>query len=163
MTCTNRDTNRKLDAWVWRLIRDPVGELDLGITYIKITLEDIEKIPASRFIQITGGEPFMRTDLEDIVGILSRKTKRLMINTNGFFTDRIVDLCKKYPSLAIRISVDGRKEVHGHQPSFSKRRDSGYPQAQGGRHHVRIPGGLEMDFQLYEYDLTKHNAPAALD
>lgn len=41
MTCTNRDTNRKLDAWVWRLIRDPVGELDLGITYIKITLEDI--------------------------------------------------------------------------------------------------------------------------
>lgn len=78
----------------------------------EITLEDIEKIPASRFIQITGGEPFMRTDLEDIVGILSRKTKRLMINTNGFFTDRIVDLCKKYPSLAIRISVDGRKEVH---------------------------------------------------
>lgn len=35
MTCTNGDTNRKLDAWVWRLIRDPIGELDLGITCIK--------------------------------------------------------------------------------------------------------------------------------
>lgn len=33
--------SRKLDVWVWRLIRDPVGELDLGITCIKITLEDI--------------------------------------------------------------------------------------------------------------------------
>ena len=33
--------SRKLDVWVWRLIRDSVGELDLGITCIKITLEDV--------------------------------------------------------------------------------------------------------------------------
>ena len=78
----------------------------------EISLEDIKKIPASKFIQITGGEPFMRTDLENIVAILSKKSKRLMINTNGFFTDKLVDLCKKYPNLAIRISIDGNREVH---------------------------------------------------
>lgn len=78
----------------------------------EISIEDIKKIPASKFIQITGGEPFMRVDLEDIVSILSKKTKRLMINTNGFFTDKLVDLCKKYPDLAIRISIDGNRETH---------------------------------------------------
>ena len=36
----------------------------------EISIEDIKKIPASKFIQITGGEPFMRNDLEDIVDIL---------------------------------------------------------------------------------------------
>ena len=78
----------------------------------EISIEDIKKIPASKFIQITGGEPFMRNDLEDIVDILSKKSQRLMINTNGFFTDKIIDLCKKYPSLAVRISIDGKREVH---------------------------------------------------
>ncbi|MBE5859162.1 MAG: radical SAM protein, partial [Butyrivibrio sp.] len=78
----------------------------------EISLGDIEKIPQSKFIQITGGEPFMRTDLEEMVAILSEKSKRLMINTNGFFTDKLVDLCKKYPNLAIRISIDGNREVH---------------------------------------------------
>ena len=78
----------------------------------EITIEDIEKIPASRFIQITGGEPCMRSDLESIVEILSNKTKRLMINTNGFFTDKLVEICTKYPNLAIRISIDGNKDLH---------------------------------------------------
>ncbi len=78
----------------------------------ELTLDEIRKIPNSGFVQITGGEPFMRTDLEDIVGILSNKTKRLMINTNGFFTDKLVDICTKYPESAIRISIDGNRELH---------------------------------------------------
>jgi MoaA/NifB/PqqE/SkfB family radical SAM enzyme len=78
----------------------------------ELTIDDIKKIPPSKFIQITGGEPFMRTDLEEIVEILMHKSKRLMINTNGFFTDKLVDLCRKYPKLAIRISLDGKKDLH---------------------------------------------------
>ncbi|WP_248404539.1 radical SAM protein [Butyrivibrio fibrisolvens] len=78
----------------------------------EISLDDIKKIPNSKFIQITGGEPFMRTDLEEIVDILYRKSKRLMINTNGYFTDELVRICCKYPKLAIRISIDGNKEIH---------------------------------------------------
>ena len=78
----------------------------------ELSLENIKKIPPSKFIQITGGEPFMRPDLEKIVEILSKKSKRLMINTNGYFTEGLVALCKKYPDLAIRISIDGDREVH---------------------------------------------------
>lgn len=78
----------------------------------EVTLDDIMKIPPSNFLQITGGEPFMRQDLEKIVEVLSKKTRRLMINTNGYFTDRLVKLCKKYPRIAIRISLDGKKDTH---------------------------------------------------
>ncbi len=78
----------------------------------EITLEEIKKIPEASFIQITGGEPFMRADLEGIVGILAKKSRRLMINTNGYFTEKLVDLCTKYPDTAIRISIDGDRNVH---------------------------------------------------
>ncbi len=74
----------------------------------EITLQDIEKLPAGlRFINITGGEPFIRKDIAEIVNLLRPKTKRIVISTNGFFTERIIELCKKYPDLGIRISIEG--------------------------------------------------------
>ena len=39
------------------------------------------------FTNITGGEPFIRTDLKDIVRELYKKSDRIVISTNGFFTD----------------------------------------------------------------------------
>jgi MoaA/NifB/PqqE/SkfB family radical SAM enzyme len=74
----------------------------------EITLEDIQKLPRGlRFINITGGEPFIRRDIEEIVRVLRTKTKRIVISTNGFFTERIIALCEKYPDLGIRISTEG--------------------------------------------------------
>lgn len=37
------------------------------------------------FTNITGGEPFIRTDLKDIVRELYKKSDRIVISTNGFF------------------------------------------------------------------------------
>ena len=66
----------------------------------EISLEDIEKLPSGlRFINITGGEPFVRQDLDEIIEVLRNKTERIVISTNGYFTDRIVKLCEKYPDL----------------------------------------------------------------
>lgn len=74
----------------------------------EITVEDIAKLPSGlRFINITGGEPFIRRDIEDIIRTLRPKTQRIVISNNGFFTDRIVKLCEKYPDLGIRISTEG--------------------------------------------------------
>ena len=78
----------------------------------EISINTMRRIPPSNFIQITGGEPFVRTDIEEIVKTLLPRTKRLMINTNGYYTDRILELCRKYPQLVMRVSIDGRKEVH---------------------------------------------------
>ena len=77
----------------------------------EITLNDIEKLPSGlRFINITGGEPFIRRDIEEIIKVIRPKTKRIVISTNGFFTGRIVKLCEKYPDLGIRISTEGLQE-----------------------------------------------------
>lgn len=68
----------------------------------------IDKIPCGLdFINITGGEPFLRNDLDDIVGVAQKKTRRLVISSNGYFTERMVKLAKKYPSIGFRISIEG--------------------------------------------------------
>src|SRR4030067_2618494 len=74
----------------------------------EITVKDIDKLPSGlRFINITGGEPFIRQDINEVIGVVRKKTKRVVISTNGFFTDRIIKLCEKYPDVGIRISIEG--------------------------------------------------------
>ena len=78
----------------------------------EISLETIKKLPPMYFTNITGGEPFIRTDLKDIVRELKKKSDRIVISTNGFFTDRIVDLCREFPDIGIRISIEGLEETN---------------------------------------------------
>lgn len=78
----------------------------------ELTLEAIKKLPEMYFTNITGGEPFIRTDLKDIVRELYKKSERIVISTNGFFTDRIIDLCKEFPNIGIRISIEGLEETN---------------------------------------------------
>jgi Fe-coproporphyrin III synthase len=73
----------------------------------EITLKTISKLPDVYYANITGGEPFVRTDLPEIIDIVSRKAKRVVISTNGYFTEKIINLCKKHPALGIRISIEG--------------------------------------------------------
>lgn len=76
------------------------------------------------FTNITGGEPFIREDLKEIVRELYKKSDRIVISTNGFFTDRIVDLCKEFPQIGIRISIEGlentNNEIRGLKDGFNK-------------------------------------------
>jgi len=67
----------------------------------------LEKLPRLSFCNVTGGEPFLREDLEDIVSILQKKASRLVISTNGFFTDSIKSLARKNKKIGIRISLEG--------------------------------------------------------
>jgi MoaA/NifB/PqqE/SkfB family radical SAM enzyme len=69
----------------------------------------VDKLPQGlKFINITGGEPFLRTDIEDIIEKALAKTRRLVISTNGFFTDRIVSAAKRFGNrMGVRISIEG--------------------------------------------------------
>ncbi len=78
----------------------------------EITVETVKKLPQMYFTNITGGEPFIREDLKDIVRELYKKSDRIVISTNGFFTDRIVDLCKEFPDIGIRISIEGLEDTN---------------------------------------------------
>lgn len=78
----------------------------------EISVETIKKLPEMYFTNITGGEPFIREDLKELVRELYKKSDRIVISTNGFFTDRIVDLCKEFPNIGIRISIEGLEETN---------------------------------------------------
>ncbi|MBU4304342.1 MAG: radical SAM protein [Candidatus Omnitrophica bacterium] len=88
---------------VWKFPSKPAEEIGVDV---------IEKLPEMFFTNITGGEPFVRQDLPEIIAALRKKTKRIVISTNGFFTERIISLCKKYPDLGIRISIEGQQEAN---------------------------------------------------
>lgn len=78
----------------------------------ELSLETIKKLPRMYFTNITGGEPFVRTDLKDIVRELYKKSDRIVISTNGFFTDRIIDLCEEFPEIGIRVSIEGLEDTN---------------------------------------------------
>ena len=90
----------------------------------ELSIETIRKLPPMNFVNVTGGEPFIRQDLEDIIRELYKKTDRVVISTNGFFTDRIIDLCTKFPNLGIRVSIEGleqtNNEIRGLENGFNR-------------------------------------------
>ena len=90
----------------------------------EISLETIKKLPKMYFTNITGGEPFIREDLPEIVRELYKKSDRIVISTNGFFTDRIIKLCEEFPNVGIRISIEGLEDtnnkIRGLDDGFNK-------------------------------------------
>lgn len=90
----------------------------------EISIETIKKLPKMYFTNITGGEPFIREDLADIVRELYKKSDRIVISTNGFFTDRIIKLCEEFPNVGIRISIEGleqtNNEIRGLNDGFNR-------------------------------------------
>ena len=73
----------------------------------EITAKDLEKLPNFKFVNITGGEPFLRNDLEDIIALMFTKSDRIVISTSGWHTDRIIKLAKRFPKIGIRVSIEG--------------------------------------------------------
>lgn len=69
--------------------------------------EILEKLPELDFANITGGEPFLREDIGEIARILKTKARRIVISTNGYFTEKIINLVKEVGDIGIRISIEG--------------------------------------------------------
>ena len=83
-----------------------------------LTLGEIEKLAPSLgrllWLALSGGEPFLRADLPELVALLYRHTrfKRLGIPTNGFAADRILGALEKMlPQIpcdfGVTVSLDG--------------------------------------------------------
>ena len=90
----------------------------------EITPDEIKRLPSVKFINLTGGEPLVREDLDEVVKICFTKAPRVVISTSGWREDRLIDLSKKFPKLGIRISIEGlsRKndELRGRPGGFDK-------------------------------------------
>ena len=84
-----------------------------------LPLDLYKKLPPSlEMIDITGGEPFLRPDIPELVAVLKKACPRarILITTHGFMTSKIAEqmpaLLKADPRLAFRISVDGLEKTH---------------------------------------------------
>jgi len=88
-----------------------------GLDFLPVSI--YKKLPPSlEMVDITGGEPFLRNDIPEIVRIIRKRCPkaRILITTNGFLPEKI----KKYaptivtydPAIAFRLSLDGWGEPH---------------------------------------------------
>ncbi len=90
----------------------------------EITPKDLEKLPSFKFINITGGEPFVRHDIEDIIEVAFKKSQRVVISTSGWHTKKIIKLAERFPKIGIRVSIEGlpikNDELRGRQGGFDR-------------------------------------------
>ncbi len=81
----------------------------------EITADIVAKLPEGLGrINLTGGEPMLRDDAEELVGILYNKCRKVEISTNGYFTDKLVRIAEKYPNVMIRVSLEGLPALNDH-------------------------------------------------
>ncbi|MCP9612866.1 radical SAM protein [Coprobacter tertius] len=90
----------------------------------EIKPEELKKLPQLKFINLTGGEPFVREDLDKIIEICYTRSPRVVISTSGWFEERIVSIAQKFPNIGIRISIEGlshkNDELRGRTGGFDK-------------------------------------------
>lgn len=90
----------------------------------EISPKELEKLPRLKFINITGGEPFVREDLDEIVRVCYTRSPRIVISTSGWYSDRVIGLARQYPQIGIRISIEGlaqkNDELRGRKGGFER-------------------------------------------
>ena len=78
----------------------------------EIDADCLKRLPDGMRINITGGEATLRNDINRIFEVLYPKSTLLELSTNGYNTDKIVALARKYPNILIRVSVEGLPKVN---------------------------------------------------
>lgn len=100
---------------IWNNPSDPNKE---------ITARDLEKMPDVMITNITGGEPLVRDDLDELVEVIFRHSKRVCVSTSGWYTEKIFKLAEKFPKLGFRVSIEGlsqkNDELRGRKGGFDR-------------------------------------------
>jgi Fe-coproporphyrin III synthase len=89
---------------IWRHPSRPDSEIGADV---------LAKLPQMTSVNLTGGEAFLRSDLDDLIQVLKTKAKRIVISSNGWFVDRTIRLFEKHGnSIGIRISIEGLSKAN---------------------------------------------------
>ena len=86
----------------------------------------LAKLPGGfDYLNLTGGEPTLRADLEEIVDLLHPKARQLEISTNGLQPDKLERIVAKHPDVKIRISLEGiaakNDAIRGEKNGFERK------------------------------------------
>ena len=139
------------------------------------TLEEIDRFSKSlghfSFLTLTGGEPFLRDDIPEIIKIFktNNKISSVSIPTNGFFTERILKTTEnilrntKDVDLAIKVSIDGLEEKHdairGVRGAFSKAVDTFHGLVEFKKKSPHFKVGVILTYSA----LNQESSPEAVD
>ncbi len=89
---------------IWKYPSEPGEEFNPEI---------LKKLPKGiTKLNITGGEPTLRKDIIEILDIVVMKSHGVEISTNGYFTDVLDRITKKYKDIGVRISIEGLPEMN---------------------------------------------------
>jgi Fe-coproporphyrin III synthase len=103
LAVTYRCNTKCTMCYTWQHPSDPAKE---------IRPEHLTSFPEVVRLNITGGEPFIKEDLSDILCVVKKKAKRVVISSNGLMTKRILEVMEKHRDVGIRLSFDGVGDTH---------------------------------------------------
>lgn len=171
-------------CFLWQKTPYGWGNLDRGKNDLK--LSEIKKISRSMkdffFLNIGGGEPFIRKNLAEIVEIFYKQNhvQNLLIPTNGTLTGKVLNstekILQKCPNLkvSIDVSIDGIGQLHNQiregKDSFNKaiktlkallKLKKRYPNLQVGTITAHMSYNQEKLEEIYDF-LKKEIKPDAI-
>jgi MoaA/NifB/PqqE/SkfB family radical SAM enzyme len=144
----------------------------INATDNELTLEEIDKIsksmPSFSKLLISGGEPFLRRDIDKICEIFysNNMVRQITIPTNGILTETIhlkirsiLDFCKN-AHVQIQISIDGLGQCHdnirGADKTFEKAMQTYYSLRDLEKNHKNFEINFCFTFSSLNQDLIKN-------
>jgi len=115
---TYRCNSRCAMCDIWKLKVEPGSEMEP---------EDFRWLPSSlRTINVSGGEPYLRDDLPEVVRVMREACPkaRIVVSTNGLLPERVAEMTAELGDVAVRISVDAvggkHDEMRGTPGAFDR-------------------------------------------
>ncbi len=109
----------------------------------EISLATLDKLPDGvDHLNLTGGEPTLRSDLLEIVELLHPKARKLEISSNGLHPRRLEPVVRKFPDVKIRFSLEGLAEVNDRLRGEVK----GFETKLQGLRRLKELGGCDLGF-----------------
>lgn len=142
---TYRCNSRCVMCNTWQCPTDPAKE---------ITPREIEALPDLDFVNITGGEPFLRDDISDVLDVVQQKAPRIVISTNGFLTERIARVMDgRDHKVGVRVSLDGLGDNHARVRGVP----GAYGKAMATLRTLREMGVPDIGFSITVSDHNAHD------
>ncbi len=127
-------------CYIWKNPTDPREE---------VTLETLSKLPGGfDNLNVSGGEPTLRTDLHEIIDIVYPKARVTEISSNGLHPERLVPIIKKYPNIKVRFSLEGDEITN----NTIRGEEDGYAVKIAGLKKLQEAGGTDLGFAFVIQD-----------
>jgi MoaA/NifB/PqqE/SkfB family radical SAM enzyme len=127
-------------CYIWKNPTDPREE---------VSLETLSKLPGGfDNLNVSGGEPTLRTDLAELADLLHPKARIMEISSNGLHPERLVPIIKKYPDIKVRFSLEGDEATN----NAIRGEDDGFKTKVAGLRKLQEAGGKDLGFAFVIQD-----------